>query len=405
MRAPRLRHAGRTTHDLGAQTGPSATKKEHEALVNIARTTLASIMGMGLLAGAAWTAEGVPLSVICVEAETGLVIHEENADIVRPPASMVKLMQLLLLDDGIAAGSFTLDAPIAVSENAKSMGGTQVFLKAGETRPLREMIPAVTVASANDAAEAICESLWGGLPAYLQAMNERAAVLGMAHSVFHSAHGLPPARGQESDMTTARDMAQLARDCCRRPRILEWTSLRELVFRPKEAARRSTNRLLGRLPGCDGLKTGYTRAAGFCIAATAKRNDIRLICVVMGAPSNRARFDLAAQRLEKSFAAVQRVRMVQGGAYVTPPVMVVNGEERAVRMAAQDDLWVTVKTEDVPRLETVTDCPERVQAPLAGQKPVGEVRVQLGSVILARTPLVTPYELVAATKSASRRWW
>jgi D-alanyl-D-alanine carboxypeptidase (penicillin-binding protein 5/6) len=174
-----------------------------------------------------------------------------------------------------------------------------------------------------------------------------------------------------------------------------------LAFRPKDVPKHSTNKLLGRLAGCDGLKTGYTRAAGFCITATAKRNDIRLICVVMGEASNRGRFDTAGAMLEKCFAEVQRVHVVQGGSYLTRPVTIVNGEERAVRMAAQDDIWVTVKATDVPRLETFTVCPERVSAPLSGQAAVGEVRVQLGEVVLARTPLVTPYDLVEATKSAA----
>lgn len=345
----------------------------------------------------------MPISTICVEAESGLVVFEENADLQRPPASMVKLMELLLVDDGLNTGRFTLETPVTVSARAKGMGGTQVFLQEGDTWPLERMIRAVTIASANDAAQAVGESLFGGEEAYLQTMNARAAQLGMSQTIYRSAHGLPPGPGKESDMTTARDMAQLARDCCRRPRILGWTSLRETVFRPGEAPKQSTNKLLLRMPECDGLKTGYTRAAGFCITATALRNDIRLITVIMGAASNKARFDLAQAALEKGFSSVQRVHAVAQGMQASNPVAVLNGTESNVSLSAKEDVWVVVRNEDAANLQTVVECPERLTAPLSRGESCGEIRVQLNGTVLASTPLVPARDIETAAVSATRQ--
>ncbi len=258
------------------------------------------MMGLAAVPGA-FAADGI--SALCVEAETGKVLFEANADVVRPPASMVKMMQFLLVSEGIRRGDWALDTPVKASRRARGMGGTQVFLDSGEVWELGRLMQAVAVASANDAAMAVAEGLWGSAEAYLRRSNERARELGMAHSVFHSVHGLPPGKGQEPDRTTARDMAVLARKCVEDPQILAWTRQKSVIFRPGEKPYYNTNKLLRRVDDCDGLKTGYIRAAGFCVTATAQRCGKRLVAVVMGHTSADGRFTLARKLLDDAFAS------------------------------------------------------------------------------------------------------
>mgnify|MGYP005854225315 CR=1 FL=1 len=253
------------------------------------------------------TAQKTPTSLICLEAETGHVLFEQNSTLRRPPASVLKLMILLMVDEGIERQSWTLNTPIHVSARAQHMGGTQVYLEAGETWELEALAEAVAIASAKAAARARAEALWGSAAAYLRAAHARAHALGMVDTEFHSVHGLPPDEGEAFDQTTARDMAQLARACVARPRLMAWVHQRTLQFREEAPLYYSTNKLLWRMPECDGLKTGYIRAAQFCIAATARKDGVRLIAIVLGAPSSESRFREAASLLENGFGRVRRL--------------------------------------------------------------------------------------------------
>jgi serine-type D-Ala-D-Ala carboxypeptidase (penicillin-binding protein 5/6) len=348
-------------------------------------------LGLCLLSTSAAFARKNPLSFICIEAESGLVIDEQNADIQRPPASMVKLMQLFLVDEGMTARRFRSDQAVVASAFAKSKGGTQVYLDQGESWPLEKMMRAVAIASANDAATAVAESLWGSETAYVKAMNKRALEIGMKKTLFQSAHGLPPRDGKAHDLTTARDMAVLARQCVQRPAILELTARKSASFRAGEKSKDSTNKLLWSLDGCDGLKTGFTHAAGFCLTATAKQDGIRLICVVMGADSKKARFRLAGEILEAGFKQIRRLRPVQAGAFSSPPLPVSNGALALVRLVAENDIWVTVKEKDAKDLIQVAEHPKTLRAPLHGGAAVGEVKILLGDQVVGRTRLLTPY--------------
>lgn len=267
------------------------------------------VLAAGIASGAANTQPAAPeISTICVDASNGAVLSEQNADQQRAPASMVKMIQLLLVAEGLKTGRWTLETPIPISEHAQRMGGTQVFLTKGQTWPLGQLMNAVAVASANDAAMAVAEGLWGSEQAYLEAANLRANELGMSNTIFYSVHGLPPDKGKAGDLTTSRDMAILARHCAQQAQIMEWVGQKEFRFRPGDAVIYNTNKLLWRMENCDGIKTGYTRASGFCVAATAKRDGIRLICVVMGSPSKYGRFNLAKELMEKGFAELRRMQ-------------------------------------------------------------------------------------------------
>lgn len=357
------------------------------------------LLGIALcLQSAAAMAQELPggISAFSIEAETGLVLLEHNADVVRPPASMVKIMLMLLVVEGLEKGDWTLQTPIEASRHAQRMGGTQVYLHEGEVHPLEALMIAVAVASANDAAMAVAEGLWGSEEAYLANVNERARELGMDSSEFHSVHGLPPDRGEEPDKTTARDMAALARACVRHPQILEWTSTVSFELRHAEGKKYTTNTLMRQMPECDGLKTGYIRSAGFCITATAEREGLRIISVVMGYNDNRARFDLAGRLLQEGLDDVRKERVVIRGVTPAPTVRVANSETKAVALEFSDDLWVTVRRSDWDRILVVLDHPEEMRAPMEAKTKVGEVRVELDGDILSQTSIFLPVTLKEA---------
>ncbi len=346
----------------------------------------------------------LPSRRICVEAETGLVLFEENADVVRPPASMIKLMLLLLVDEGVEAGRWTYDQPVTVSQNAQRMGGSQAYLAAGNQIPLETLMLAVAVMSANDAAQAVADGLWGSSDAYLEEANRRAAELGMSQTVIRHVHGLPPSDGKSFDLTTARDMTLLARACAMRPGVLRFTGTSSFVLRPGESPRNNTNTMLTSFPGCDGLKTGYIRASGFCVALTAKREDIRLVGVFMGY-TKLDRFNVAAQTMESCFPLVTRITVAGPGTVLGRPVPVRGGTEAAVNLLADKALRGVIRAEDRPMLKLLCETPAWIDAPVEAGVEVGTARLVLPGrsdqefIVLDKTPLRT------ASGVAKKSWW
>lgn len=252
------------------------------------------------------------VGAIVVDAATGRVLFEERADVKGYPASVQKLMDLLIILDKIKQGQLSLQDPVPVSAKAARTGGSQVWLAEKETFTLEEMLYALMVQSANDAAVALAEKVAGSTDAFVDLMNQKAKELGMANTVFHSVHGLPPGRGQEHDVTTARDFATLCRELLRRhPETLQYTSTRERVFRPNQGKKtvvmRTHNHLMGHVEGCDGLKTGYFAQAGFSIAVTASRHGQRVIAMVLDSPDLKTRDSHAAELVAKGFAAMESV--------------------------------------------------------------------------------------------------
>jgi len=330
----------------------------------------------------------LPESVICIDAVSGVTIAAQHPDTRRPPASMIKLMMMLMVAEGMDDGRWAPDLAVTASAEAQRMGGTQVYLEAGDVHMLEHLMRAVAVASANDAAVAVAEALWGSKDGYLEAANKRAGELGMADTEWHSVHGLPPDDRKTFDLTTARDMATLARHCLAHPRILEWVGAKELVFTPGQATAYNTNKLLWRMDDCDGLKTGYIRAAGFCVTATAERDGTRLIVVVMGSDSGNGRFRRAEALLEDGFASLQRMRLVEAGAYAGDPVPVEGAREGAVRLRAEADVWASIPVDARDRVRVEAKRPERLEAPMDAGVRVGELVAWLDDVVLGRCGLV-----------------
>lgn len=233
------------------------------------------------------------------EAADGRVLEGRNLQMRWPMASVTKLMLAMVVAEKIEAGTLGLNDPVRVSRSAQGMGGTQVFLKAGETFTLNELMTAAMVESANDASYAVAEHVGGNAAEFVRLMNRKAAALGMHDTEFHGPHGLPPRRGERDNLSTCLDLIRLARAALKHPQILEWTSTERSTFRNGTMPIHNHNRLLGVVPGVDGLKTGFTRRAGYNIVATGTSGERRLIVVVLGSPESKIRNAFAAEKFRE----------------------------------------------------------------------------------------------------------
>ena len=248
------------------------------------------------------------LGAIVIEAGSGQVLFEDQADAQGYPASMLKLMDLLVVLEMVQYGRLSLQDTVTVSARASKVGGSQVWLAENEVFTVDELLYALMVQSANDAALALAEKVAGTPEGFVELMNRRARTLGMTNTVFHSVHGLPPGAGQQHDVTTPRDFARLCREVLRHPEALRYTSTRERPFRAnvpgKAVVMRTHNHLLGAVEGCDGLKTGYFSDAGYSLAATASRNGQRVVAVVLGSTTWKVRDAKATELIAKGFLAL-----------------------------------------------------------------------------------------------------
>lgn len=251
------------------------------------------------------------IGAIAFDADTGRILFEDKADAVALPASTLKLMDLLIIQEKIEAGTLTLKESVPVSVRAYKTGGSQVWLDPKETFPVEELLYALMIQSANDAAVALAEHVAGSCEAMVSLMNKRAKELGMVNTSFTSVNGLPPdAAGGKFDVTTPRDMAILCAELCKHPDIFAYTGADFRIFRPNAAPgkgrleMRTHNPLLQqKVAGCDGLKTGWTRYAGFSIAATVKRAGHRVVLVMMGSPTKEVRNANLNRLIEAAFVA------------------------------------------------------------------------------------------------------
>lgn len=271
------------------------------------------LFALGGPAGLASAKEVRPpyLGAIVIEAGSGQVLFEDNADVVTPPASMTKLMTFAVLHDKLTSNGLALETPVTVTAEDSRIGGTQVWLKQGETFPVEELINAMMIQSGNDAAHALARTVAGSPAAFVELMNAKAHALGLTHTTFRTPHGLPPAnrRAADGDLTTPRDYAALSRYLLRETNAAKYTGVRQRKFgegrRPADRVIDMTNHnhLLGKVAGVNGLKTGFTNGAGYCLAASAERGGRSLIVVVMGSPDSKTRDLKVIELLERGFAA------------------------------------------------------------------------------------------------------
>ena len=272
------------------------------------------------------------LGAIVLDDATGKVLFEDQADTKGYPASVLKLMDLLIILERIEHKQLSLQDQVTVSAKASHTGGSRVWLADKESFTVDEMLYALMIQSANDAAVALAEKVGGSTDGFIELMNRRAKELGMNSTVFHSVHGLPPGKGQEHDVTTARDLSILCREVLKHPDTLRYTSTRERPFRPNVAGKtvimRTHNHLLGHVEGCDGLKTGYITASGFSIAITAARQGQRVIVVVFDSTTLKVRDAKAAELVAKGFAALSAAAPASASPATHPTVAPASGRKK-----------------------------------------------------------------------------
>lgn len=334
-------------------------------------------------------------SAYVVDADTGwplVAYHERDR---RQPASMLKMMTELLVLERVAEGDMSFEDPVKVSAKASKMGGSQVYLKQGEVFTVRELLMALAIHSANDAAVALAEHLAGSTEAFIDLMNSRAERLGMADSEFHSVHGLPPGWRQKPDLTTARDLTILARELIKHPEALEWASMSHAPFRDGKFNLTNPNKLVGTYRGLDGLKTGYTGPAGFCVTATAVQKGKRLISVVMGCPTDKARATESTRLLSYGFNSYVQLTLVEEGGTALPTRKPVKGGKRTdVPLAYASPLKVSVLRGLKDQVTLRYSLPEKIEAPQPAGAVVGRAEAVLDGRVLGSVPVVTSEEIV-----------
>ena len=367
---------------------------------NHARRLLALLLACAAVMGAALAApleEGVPVeltspSAMLLEADTGTVIFEKNADEKRQVASVTKLMTLLICFEELEAGRVSLEDDITVSQAAAAQIGSQALLDANAVYKLRDLLHATIIASANDAAYALAEHIAGSEAAFVEQMNQRAAELGMESTFYTNPTGLPDSR----QYTTARDVAALACEVCRHPDYFTHASVwMDTLTHPggRVTDLTNTNRLVRFYDGCDGLKTGSADDSKYCLSCTAEKNGMRLIAVVLGASASQTRFNEARQMLDYGFATYRRVVIANKGDLLGQNVEVRGGSAESVPLALGSGLSMLLKNGQQSGLSLSVQLPESVDAPIAQGDVIGLVDVLLDGQVIAKLNCVAAQDV------------
>jgi len=327
---------------------------------------------------------------IVVEALTGKVVEGENIHEKRPPASVTKLMVALVVMEKLASGEVKLTDRITTSKEASKIGGSQVYLSEGETFSLEDMMKAILVASGNDAAYAVAEHIAGSKDGFVKLMNEKAKALNMVDTEFRSVHGLPPSKGQEPDMTSASDLAVLARELLKYPQILQWTSLKTEPFRDGKFIMNNHNKLLTKLGGVDGLKTGYYAQTGFNVAATAVRNDMRFIVVVLGSPSANIRDSVAIEKFKKAFSRYKMLSVVKRGEVIDKNVILVDGKYPRMKGVAGASFAYPIPNDKKGTVQKEIVLPARISGEIREGQRLGELIVKFDNEVIGKVDIISP---------------
>jgi len=360
------------------------------------------LMGVATLTFAQTDGPGYTAAII-IEPTSGRVLYSKNADTPLPTASMAKMMTLLIAMDRVKEGSIKLDEPVQISARASKMGGSQIFAKEGQTFPLQTLLAATMIQSANDAAQAISEKVAGSSEAFADLMNDRARELGLKNSIFYDPHGLPDKVSGKDDKMSAADLARLGIELMKYPLMREYAAMKTMPFTNATFTSGLTNpnHLLDMMGGAYGIKTGYTVPAGFCVTAAAKRGDLDLVCVVMGAKTGRrgpdSSFSIAARLMNEAFSSYRMVEVVKKGA-AFGQVPVSNGAVKGVSVVAADSAKALVKRGEEKTLQA-SFVASPVAAPVKQGQPVGSVVVKQGGKVISKVPAVAAGAVEVAP------WW
>ena len=306
-------------------------------------------------------------SAVLMEATTGAVLYEQNANEALPPASVTKIMTLLLVMEAMEAGKFTMKDMVSASELAASMGGSQIYLKVGETMTVEDMLKSVVISSANDAAVALAEFVSGDVSSFVELMNKRAGELGMKNTHFENVTGLDDTA--QNHLTSAMDIAIMSRALIEHKDILKYSSIWMDTIRNGAFGLTNTNRLVRFYRGATGLKTGSTSKAGFCVSVTAERGGLSLICVIMGAPSRDVRNAQATRLLDWGFANYAAYRTESEP---IPDVPVLGGVKNLCP-AASDPFRCVLQKDAISRVKKSIEVQPCINAPVRQGDVLGAV--------------------------------
>lgn len=326
-------------------------------------------------------------SAILMDAATGTVLYEQNADEALPPASVTKIMTLLLVMEAIEGGALKLTDMISASAHAASMGGSQIYLKEGEQMSAEELIKSVVIASANDAALALAEAVAGSEESFVAQMNKRAAELGMKSTHFENTNGLDDT--VENHVTSARDIALMSRELIKHKKILEYSGIWMDTIRNGAFGLTNTNRLIRFYKDATGLKTGSTAKAKFCVSATAKRNGMHLICVVMGAENRDSRNAIATKLLDYGFA---NFALFHANGKTLDELPVLGGVENTCGIA-YDAFDCVVKKGEEGSVQSELVLADNIVAPVKKGTEVGKVIYKSGEEVLGETAVRTTEQI------------
>ena len=322
-------------------------------------------------------------SAILMDANTGTVIYEKDADVPMPPASVTKIMTLLLVMEAIDSGKIKYDDMVSASAHACSMGGSQIYLKEGEQMSIDDLLKSVVIASANDAAVALAEQVAGSEEAFVTLMNERAKELGMKNSHFENTNGLDDTVTNHS--CSARDIAIMSRELLKHEKITEYSKIWMTTVRNGEFGLTNTNRLVRFYDGATGLKTGSTAKAGFCISATAQRNGMHLIAVIMGSSTRDLRNAAAATLLNYGFA---NYAIYHKDAQSLESVKVVGGKQDLVGVTCKE-ISILVKKSEAGNITVKDSIPEALKAPFDKGTRIGERSYYSGDTLIGKSDIIT----------------
>ena len=343
-------------------------------------------------------AEGLDVpapSAILMDAATGTVLYEKNADEKLPPASVTKIMTLLLVMEALDSGRIGWDDMVTASEAAAAKGGSQVYLEVGEQMSMDEMLKSVVVSSANDCATALAEHVAGSEAAFVEKMNARAAELGMENTHFVNCTGLDDGENASEHLTTARDIAIMSRELLTHEEIKKYTTIWMDTVRNGQFGLSNTNKLVRFYEGTTGLKTGYTSTAGHCLSASAERDGMELIAVVLHCESSTDRFRSAKALLDYGFASYALADTQPEEPL--EPVRVILGKESTLTPVLQQTAPILIEKGELAGItKTVTLCQE-VEAPVEAGQQLGTLTLSTSTRTLAEIPIIAPQSVEKLT--------
>lgn len=337
-------------------------------------------------------------SALLMEADTGKIIYNKNAKEKLPPASMTKIMTMLLVMEALKNGKISMDQKVRTSEYAASMGGSQIFLEEGETMTVDELLRGIAIGSANDASVALAEEIDGTEPAFVEHMNKKAKQMGLKHTHFENATGLP----EKNHYSSAHDMAKMAQALLTYEKITNYTGKYEDYLREGTDDKFwlvNTNRLVKFYPAVDGLKTGYTNEAKYCLTATAKKDDMRIIAVIMGAPTTKKRNQQITKMIDYAYSKYQLHNVYKEHATVKKINISKGTKKQLPVVTSRKSALLTKKGETPKNIKKSINISSNLKAPLKKGDKIGTLQLKTDGKTRSQIPLLAGADIDKAS------WW